>query len=116
MADAFHYVLKGQSYYYIHVCTYSFIKINIIFFKVPPFLPQVDLLSLDVEGAEKQILDTLPWSTVEISVLLVEHHGDVKGKDTKFVESVEAHGYHLYDHLIDKDNIGDYIFVRNGFL
>lgn len=79
-------------------------------------ITKVDLLSLDVEGAEKQILDTLPWSTVEISVLLVEHHGNVKGKDTKFVESVEAHGYHLYDYLIDKDNIGDYIFVRNGFL
>lgn len=78
--------------------------------------PQVDLLSLDVEGAEQKILDTLPWSTVEISVLLVEHHGDVKGRDTKFVESVETHGYHLYDYLIDKDNIGDYIFVKNGFL
>lgn len=81
-----------------------------------PLVPQVDLLSLDVEGAEQSILNTLPWNTVEISVLLVEHHGDVKGRDTKFVESVEAHGYSLYDYLIDKDNIGDYIFVKNGFL
>lgn len=74
----------------------------------------MDLFSLDVEGAEERILDTLPWSSVEISVLLVEHHGNVKGKDTKFVESVVARGYHLYDYHIDKDNIGDYIFVKNG--
>ena len=91
------------------MCCQEFHQINLLH-----FFSQVDLLSLDVEGVERRILDTLPWSSLEISVLLLEHHGDVKGKDTKFVEGVVAHGYHLYDYHIDKDNIGDYIFVKNG--
>ncbi|XP_045117881.1 protein Star-like isoform X2 [Portunus trituberculatus] len=77
-------------------------------------ITKVDLLSLDVEGAEQRIMDTLPWNSLEISFLLLEHHGDVKGKDTKFVEGVVARGYSLYDYHIDKDNIGDYIFVKDG--
>ncbi|KAG7165405.1 uncharacterized protein LOC121870557 [Homarus americanus] len=77
---------------------------------------KVDLLSLDVEGAERMILDTVPWDSLDISVLLVEHHGDVKGKDLKFIKSIEDRGYELFDYQIDKDNIGDYIFVKRGFV
>lgn len=69
-----------------------------------------------MEGAEEKVLDTVPWDTVDISVLLVEHHGKMEGKDIKFVQSVEAREYDLYDYQIDKDNIGDYIFVKKGFL
>nr|XP_053642518.1 protein Star-like [Cherax quadricarinatus] len=79
-------------------------------------LTKVDLLSLDVEGAEKMILDTIPWKSVDISIMLIEHHGDVKGKDLKFVDSVQDKGYDLFDYQIDKDNIGDYIFVKKGYL
>lgn len=76
---------------------------------------QVDLFSLDVEGAEQKILDTIPWDHIDISILLLEHHGDVKGKDLKFIESIENRGYNLYDCQIDKDNIGDYIFTKKGY-
>ncbi|TRY72331.1 hypothetical protein TCAL_11452 [Tigriopus californicus] len=34
--------------------------------------PRVDLLSLDVEGAELEILQTIPWDKVDIGVILVE--------------------------------------------
>ncbi|XP_071514632.1 uncharacterized protein [Panulirus ornatus] len=77
---------------------------------------KIDLLSLDVEGAEQKILDTLPWDDINISILLLENHGAIRKKDQKFVESIEARGYDLYDYHIDKDNIGDYIFVKKGFI
>ncbi|CAL4122091.1 unnamed protein product, partial [Meganyctiphanes norvegica] len=49
---------------------------------------KVDLFSLDVEGAEEGILSTIPWSEVDISVLLLEHHGDSPDKDLDFVDTI----------------------------
>lgn len=34
--------------------------------------PAVDLLSLDIEGAELQVLKTIPWKKVRARVLLIE--------------------------------------------
>ncbi|XP_066953433.1 uncharacterized protein [Macrobrachium rosenbergii] len=75
-------------------------------------LTRVDLFSLDVEGAEEQILSTIPWDAVDIRTLILEHYGYSKEPDQVFVDSVEQRGYSLYDYNIDKDFIGDYIFVK----
>ncbi|XP_037799301.1 uncharacterized protein LOC119594311 [Penaeus monodon] len=75
-------------------------------------ITKIDLLSLDVEGAEEKILATVPWEDVRVSVLLLEHYGSSKGKDQRYVDRIEAYGFRLYDYHVDKDNIGDYIFVK----
>jgi len=42
-------------------------------------LPRVNLFALDIEGAEFQVLQTIPWTKVDIQVILVEleHAGKV---------------------------------------
>jgi len=41
--------------------------------------PKVDIFSLDIEGAELQVLKTIPWDKVNISSLLIEinHIGEI---------------------------------------
>ncbi|XP_068246343.1 protein Star-like [Palaemon carinicauda] len=75
-------------------------------------LTKVDLFSLDVEGAEQQILSTIPWDSMDIKTLILEHYGSSSEMDKDFVESIETKGYSLYDYNVDKDFIGDYIFVK----
>ena len=38
----------------------------------PTILPRVDLLSLDIEGAELAVLQTLPWHRLDIELVLLE--------------------------------------------
>ena len=53
---------------------------------------KVDFFGLDVEGAEHGILKTVPWSKVDISVMLVEKsHQDDGGKAMKAY--LESNGY-----------------------
>ena len=33
---------------------------------------RVDLLSLDIEGAEQKVLETLPWGKVDIGMVMIE--------------------------------------------
>lgn len=71
--------------------------------------PEVDLFSLDVEGAEEAVLEQIPWDRVKIKVILVE----VEHSDAGAVRrTLEDNGYSLYANLMDQD----YVFVRNDFL
>ena len=48
--------------------------------------PTVNLLSLDIEGAEFEVLKTIQWSKVNIEVILIElvHAGEVDLKIPHF--------------------------------
>lgn len=54
--------------------------------------PRVDLLSLDVEGAEVPILRTIPWNRVDIRVIMVEFN---HSKKDEIKALLEANGYVL---------------------
>lgn len=38
----------------------------------------VDYLSLDIEGPELQVLETVDWNRVRVDIMTVEIHGDMK--------------------------------------
>jgi len=43
-----------------------------MFRKILSFFVRIDLFSLDIEGAEYNVLKTVPWDKVNIDALLVE--------------------------------------------
>ncbi|XP_042229106.1 protein Star-like isoform X2 [Homarus americanus] len=67
---------------------------------------RLDLLSLDVEGAELQVLRTVPWEAVRIEVICVEYRHVPEGK-LALSSFLQERGYTLHSTLGD-----DYIFVR----
>ncbi|CAL4086555.1 unnamed protein product [Meganyctiphanes norvegica] len=77
----------------------------------------VDLISLDVEGAEMGVLENIPWHKMTVDVWMVEHrslneHGDLVNKlDPKFISWFESMGYNLY---AVQETYSDYVFIRNG--
>ena len=72
--------------------------------------------SLDVEGLELSVLETIPFDKLDISTLAVEFlHGD---KDT-LRTFMESKGYTVHSTIsVTKAEIGlyahDYIFVKKG--
>ncbi|CAL4171331.1 unnamed protein product, partial [Meganyctiphanes norvegica] len=70
-------------------------------------ITQVDLLSLDIQGAEKQVLDTLPWETVTFRLLIIENIH--QGYDEQFVKDMENKSFRLAHW-----NKEDYIFMKQG--
>jgi len=67
--------------------------------------PQVDLMSLDVEGVELSVLKTLPWEKVNIKALLIEVvHSNHKAVTTL----LQSKGYSLYKGLKT-----DILYVKN---
>jgi len=56
-------------------------------------LLDLDLFSLDVEGAELMVLETLNFSVTNIRVLLVELDGTNKEKDAKVRSLILSHGF-----------------------
>ena len=72
--------------------------------------PTVDFLSLDIEGAEFQVLKTIPWDKVDIRALSVETQfaGDVLGGSREdIVELLTSVGFSHFGSLARDD-----IFVR----
>jgi len=73
--------------------------------------PTIDLFSLDVEGPEFEILQTIPWQKVNIRVLLVEvvNIGKIFGGSLAELNNfLEDKGYKLYK-SVGYDNI----YIRN---
>ena len=63
--------------------------------------PTVDYFSLDVEGAELPILESIPWDKVDIKILSIEvNHGD----GSKIDAFIKSKGYKKV-HQLDFDNI-----------
>ena len=78
----------------------------------------VDYFSLDVEGFEYDILQTVPWSMLDISTFSIEYvHGRV-GKDG-YKDYMKNKGYevaadiHFHDPVISMFT-DDLIFVKEG--
>ena len=76
----------------------------------------IDYFSLDVEGAEMDVLKTIPWNKLDIDILSVEYLHAPKGKKT-YSEFMESVGYkvHADIHLHKPDQtlyVDDYIFVK----
>ena len=60
--------------------------------------PTIDYFSLDIEGAEYVVLETLPWSKVNITLLSIEtnHAGDIfPGTREDIKTFLEDRGYNL---------------------
>ena len=68
--------------------------------------PTVDFLSLDIEGAEYQVLKTIPWEKVDIRTLSVETQfaGDVlEGSRKDIIDLLTGVGYSHFGSLARDD-------------
>lgn len=79
---------------------------------------RVDYLSLDVEGFELEILRTIPWRQLDVSVLSVEYVHGRAGKRS-YVEFMNSQGYTVHKdiHLHDFPQtlfVDDFIFVNKS--
>ncbi|KAL1451404.1 hypothetical protein WDU94_005783 [Cyamophila willieti] len=73
----------------------------------------LDYFSLDVEGAELNILKTIPYDKIEIKVISVEwlHHTQ---KGSELHEFLESKGYHEYHSTSVRMNEYEKIFIKDG--
>ena len=73
-------------------------------------LPNVDYFSLDIEGAEYNVLKTIPFQDVDINVLgvEVEHAGKIfNGTENDIFNLLNSHGYqYVAKTKLDKFFIG----------
>ncbi|XP_012229500.2 uncharacterized protein [Linepithema humile] len=77
----------------------------------------VDYFSLDVEGNEIDVLETIPFNEVDIKVLSVEYIHNAKKdiKDIKqyMIDMMKQRGYYVYKFVERSDNLAnDIIFVK----
>lgn len=61
---------------------------------------EIDFWSLDVEGAELQVLQTFDFSSVRISVVCIEADGHDPVRDQQVIELMESHGYVYQESLL----------------
>ena len=76
--------------------------------------PMIDYLSLDIEGAELQVLESISFDDVDIKVISVEvaKLGKIfDGTYTNFKHLMKRNGYSLYKTLEF-----DEIYVKNDFI
>ncbi|XP_029169317.1 uncharacterized protein LOC114939225 [Nylanderia fulva] len=72
----------------------------------------IDYLSLDVEGNEIDVLETIPFNEVDIKTLSVEYIHNPKGRKY-LVDMMEQRGYYVYSFVEQSDNLAnDIIFVK----
>jgi hypothetical protein len=85
--------------------------------------PTVHYFILDIEGAELQVLRTIPWDQVDIEVLSVET--DLAGKvmdgsRQEIIDLMESAGYTRFDHRNNMNPVTgkpqDDLFVRNDVI
>jgi len=76
--------------------------------------PRVNLFILDIEGAEFEVLKTIPWKAVDIEVLIVEleHSGKVfPGTRNEVIRFLEVNDYNLIGNMHKDD-----IFIRKDLI
>ena len=77
--------------------------------------PTVHYFSLDIEGAELQVLKTIPWNEVDIWVISVETHlaGEVfPGSRDDIIDFMESVGYIVETTWNNGDFTKDDLFIR----
>ncbi len=76
----------------------------------------VDYFSLDVEGAELSILQTIPFDKIGIDTLSVEYVHGVQGKQA-YKTFMESHGFVTVKEInVKLPYVRDYIFARKDML
>ncbi|KAK0171466.1 hypothetical protein PV327_011257 [Microctonus hyperodae] len=74
--------------------------------------PIIDYLSLDVEGNEMDILETIPFNLVDIKTLSVEYTHTKKNRNY-MMKFMEDYGYYVHSFINHPDNLAnDIIFVK----
>ena len=63
----------------------------------------IDFFSLDVEGAELDVLNTFPFHAVTVGVWCIEADGDRPDKDAAVVALLQQHGYQYHGHVERND-------------
>lgn len=63
----------------------------------------IDLWSLDVEGAELQVLETFDFSTVMVDVIVIEADGHDAAKDEAVIDLLKSKGYIYHGHVARND-------------
>lgn len=77
---------------------------------------RVDYFSLDVEGAELEILKTIDFNKFDISTLSVEFIHDIEGK-VAIREYMTSKGYFVLTEVTHPNWLAnDFIFVKQSFL
>ncbi len=73
----------------------------------------VDYLSLDVEGVELDVLQTVPWDKVNITVVTVEFTHGPLGKEV-LRHYMEGHGYRTVGEVTHPGNLAnDFVFLKS---
>ena len=68
--------------------------------------PKIDYFSLDIEGAEYVVLETLPWNKINMTLMSIEtnHAGDIfPGSREDIQIFLEARGYKLKETVVIDD-------------
>jgi len=77
---------------------------------------EVDLLWIDVQGAEKDVLDGMAGSIENVRFIWIEF-GELQYEDAlsreETVEYISNKGFKLIDHFSSKGEAGDLLFMRN---
>ena len=63
----------------------------------------IDFFSLDVEGAELQVLQTFPFNSVTVSIFCVEATGHAVDKDESVIIFLISQGYDYYGEAFDSN-------------
>ena len=72
----------------------------------------VDYFSLDVEGVELAVLETIPFDKISIKVLTVEFKHDKEGKDA-IEQFMISKGYTVHSTITREDSfVNDFVFVK----
>ncbi|XP_065568307.1 uncharacterized protein LOC136032094 isoform X2 [Artemia franciscana] len=70
----------------------------------------LDVFYLDIEGAELEVLKTLPFDKIDVAIFVVEYNEDQK-KFNDLKEFFEEKGYQLEDY-----SIIDTLFIKNEYV
>ena len=72
------------------------------------------MFSLYIEGAEFDVLKTIPWAMVDIKVILAEHEHIKEGKKA-LVDFMTSKGYTCTNLPSNRGWKQDIVCVKNGF-
>ena len=74
----------------------------------------IGYFSLDIEGAEMNVLRTIPWDKVDIKVIQIEKNQIKEGIDT-LIDFMTSKGYTHLPLVQKPGREQDIIFVKDGF-
>jgi FkbM family methyltransferase len=79
----------------------------------------VDLLKLDVEGAEYEVLDTILEDRLDVRVICVEHHEWAQSRDARTAERLDSSISRMHEGsyvLVHSDHSANVLYMRKDVL